>query len=376
MILLLYVVLNTMDIKELPMSSEKHSIVHLSVSIIFAVFIVTTLSIIVIQIGLNPSQITMAQQQQQPQVVNQTSSVLKQQPNLLGVSFEIDNVTFSHQMATVNGIQMHYVIGGQGDPLVLLHGFPQSWYEWRHIMPELAKNYTVIAPDLRGFGDSSKPITGYDGKTTAEDIYQLTSQLGFNQQILLVAHDVGSQTAYSYAATHPNNVSKLVLMDFPFPGFLPPEFGENGPWWFAFYQVPNLPKVLLEGKEQQYISWFIKGLSYNPSAITEEDIDVFASHVSAPGGMRGALEHFRAFPIDAEQNKESAKTKITIPVLILGGDIYPALGGDLPGNFALSSTQALAANVTGVTIPLSGHWIPEEQPDFVIKQLAMFFSKR
>jgi pimeloyl-ACP methyl ester carboxylesterase len=238
------------------------------------------------------------------------------------------------------------------------------------------KNYTVIAPDLRGFDDSSKPITGYDGNTTAEDIYQLVSQLGFNQQILLVAHDVGSQTAYSYAATHPNNVSKLVLMDFPFPGFLPPEFGENGPWWFAFYQVPNLPKVLLEGKEQQYISWFIKGLSYNPSAITEEDIDVFASHVSAPGGMRGALEHFRAFPIDAEQNKESAKTKITIPVLILGGDIYPALGGDLPGNFALSSTQALAANVTGVTIPLSGHWIPEEQPDFVIKQLAMFFSKR
>jgi pimeloyl-ACP methyl ester carboxylesterase len=374
MILLLYVVLNTMDIKELPMSSEKHSIVHLSVSIIFAVFIVTTLSIIVIQIGLNPSQITMAQQQQQPQVVNQTSSVLKQQPNLLGVSFEIDNVTFSHQMATVNGIQMHYVIGGQGDPLVLLHGFPQSWYEWRHIMPELAKNYTVIAPDLRGFGDSSKPITGYDGKTTAEDIYQLTSQLGFNQQILLVAHDVGSQTAYSYAAAHPNNVTKLVIMDFPFPGFLPPEFGENGPWWFAFQQTPNLPEALVEGKEREYISWFFKGLAYNPSAITEEDIDVFASHVSAPGGMRAAFEHFRAFPIDAEQNKESAKDKITMPVLVLGGDIYPALGGDFPGNLALSSTQALAANVTGVIVPLSGHWIPEEQPEFVIKQLANFFG--
>ena len=112
------------------------------------------------------------------------------------------------------------------------------------------KNYTVIAPDLRGFGDSSKPVTGYDGKTTAEDIYQLVSQLGFNQQILLVAHDLGSQTAYSYAATHPNNVSKLVLMDFPFPGFLPPEFGENGPWWFAFYQVLDLPEALLEGKER------------------------------------------------------------------------------------------------------------------------------
>ena len=144
-------------------------------------------------------------------------------------------------MASVNGIQMHYMIGGHGDPVVLLHGFPQSWYEWRHIMPALAKNYTVIEPDLRGFGDSSKPDTGYDGKTTSEDIYQLISQLGFNK-ILLVAHDVGSQTAYSYAANHPNNVSKLVLMDFPFPGFLPASFGQNGPWWFAFQQVPNLPE--------------------------------------------------------------------------------------------------------------------------------------
>ena len=271
------------------MSSRTNSIVHSSRSTVIVVFIVIASSISLIEIGSNQSQITMAQQQQQQSQVNQTSFVLKQQqPNLLGASFDIDNMTFSHHMASVNGIQLHYVIGGQGDPLVLLHGFPQSWYEWRLIMPELAKNYTVIAPDLRGFGDSSKPVTGYDGKTTAEDIYQLTSQLGFNQ-ILLVAHDVGSQTAYSYAAAHPDNVSKLVIMDFPFPGFLPPEFGENGPWWFAFHQVPNLPEFLVEGKEREYISWFFKGLAYNPSAITEEDIDVFASHVSAPGGMRGSI---------------------------------------------------------------------------------------
>ena len=193
-----------------------------------------------------------------------------------GNSFEIDNVTFSHHTATVNGIQLHYVMGGKGDPVVLLHGYPQSWYEWRHVMPALAKNYTVIAPDLRGFGDSSRPLTGYDGNTTAEDIYQLISQLGFSN-IFLVAHDVGAQTAYSYAAAHPNNVSKLVLMDFPFPGFLPPEFGPNGPWWFGFYQTPDVPEYLIEGKEKEYLSWFIRGLEYNPSAITDSDIDVFVS---------------------------------------------------------------------------------------------------
>jgi pimeloyl-ACP methyl ester carboxylesterase len=355
------------------MRSEKNTIVHSSHSIIIAVFIVIASSIFVIEIGSSQPQITIAQQQQQSQS-NETYFVLKQQqPNLSGTSFDIDNMTFSHHTASVNGIQMHYVIGGQGDPVVLLHGWPQTWYEWRHIMPALAKNYTVITPDLRGFGDSSKPVTGYDGNTTAEDIYQLISQLGFSK-IFLVAHDIGAQTAYSFAAAHPNNVSKLVLMEYPFPGFPPPELGGNEPWWFAFHQVPNLPEAL-EDNEREYISWFLKGLAYNPSAITEEDIDVFANHISAPGAMRAGFEYYRAFPVDAEQNRESAKTKITMPVLVLGGDIYPALGGDFPGNFGLSSTQSLAANVTGVTVPLSGHWIPEEQPEFVVEQLTTFFSK-
>jgi pimeloyl-ACP methyl ester carboxylesterase len=352
------------------MSSKINSILHSSFCIVIALLLVVATSISIISFGLNSSLIASAQQQQQPQA-NLTS--IEQQQLMEGISFEIDNVTFSHHTASVNGIQMHYVIGGQGDPVVLLHGYPQSWYEWRHIMPALAKNYTVVAPDLRGFGDSSRPLTGYDGNNTAEDIYQLVSQLGFSN-IFLVAHDVGAQTAYSYAAAHPNNVSKLVLMDFPFPGFLPPEFGENGPWWFGFYQTPDVPELLIEGREREYLSWFIKGLEYNPSAITEEDIDVFANHAMAPGGLRSQFEHFRAFPMDAEQNKESAKTKITMPVLVLGGDIYPALGGDYPGNFALTSTQALAANVTGITVPLSGHWIPEEQPEFVIEQLAKFFN--
>ena len=115
-------------------------------------------------------------------------------------------------------------------------------------------------------------------------------------------------------------------------------------------------------------------MAYNPSAISDKDIDIFAGYFASPGGIKGAFEHFRAFPIDAEQNKESANHKITMPVLVFGGDIYPALGGDFPGNFALNSTKALATNVTGITVPLSGHWIPEEQPQFVIEQLFKFFG--
>ena len=135
------------------------------------------------------------------------------------LSFEIDNMTFSHHTASVNGIQMHYVIGGRGDPVVLLHGWPQTWYEWRHVIPALARNYTVIVPDLRGLGDTSKPVDGYDGNTTAEDIHQLVIQLGF-RDTFLVGHDLAF-ISYSYAASHPNDVSRLVILDVPIAGTSP-----------------------------------------------------------------------------------------------------------------------------------------------------------
>ena len=160
--------------------------------------------------------------------MNYTTIAQQQPPFNDDLSFDNDNVTFSHHMVSVNGIQLHYVIGGLGDPIVLLHGWPETWYEWRHIMPALPKNYTVIAPDLRGLGDSSKPLTGYDGKTVAEDIHQLVTQLGF-KTIFLVGHDIGTHVAYSYAAAHPTEVKKLVVMDLPIPGVDPA--GMMPIWW-------------------------------------------------------------------------------------------------------------------------------------------------
>jgi pimeloyl-ACP methyl ester carboxylesterase len=322
---------------------------------------------------LHQQQSIAQEQQQQQSPANQRAFDIERP--IEDLSFKIDNVTFSHHTASVNGIQMHYVIGGQGDPVVLLHGWPQTWYAWRHVMPALARNYTVIAPDLRGLGDSSKPVTGYDGNTTAEDIYQLVSQLGLGQKIYLVGHDVGAQTAYSYAAIHPNNVSKLVIMDYVFPGFYPPSLEGVCCWWFSFHQTRDVPELLTAGKEREYLSWHYRGLAYNQEAITEADVDKYVSSYSASGGMRAGFEYYRAFPINAEQNKVLSETKLQIPVLALGGDIYPALGGDAPGNFALDSTQGLAENVKGVIVPLSGHYIPEERPDFLVEKLAEFFGE-
>jgi pimeloyl-ACP methyl ester carboxylesterase len=305
---------------------------------------------------LNQNHTAMAQQQQS-------------QPN--GNSFQIDNMTFSHHTTSVNGIKLHYVIGGHGNPVVLLHGWPETWYAWHLVMPPLAKNYTVIAPDLRGLGDSSKPPTGYDGKTLAEDIHQLVTQLGF-KTIFLVGHDIGTQVAYSYAAVHPTEVKRLAVMELTIPGFAPA--GRMPLWWVIFHQTPDVPEALVQGKEMIYLSWFFHNLAYNPAAITQADINEYVSHYSAPGGMHAGFEHYRAFPQDAIENQNYSKTKLPMPVLALGGGYIPTLGGNITMPTVIHGMKILAQNVTGITVPNSGHFIPEEQPVFVVKLLNNFFS--
>src|SRR5215469_9543238 len=332
---------------------------HFSGKTIFLLILIAASTVLIPFIHQN--HIVIAQQQN-----NQTSSSLtNQQQQPTGISFLIDNTTFSHHMAVVNnGVQIHYVIGGHGDPVVLLHGWPETWYEWRHVMPALAKNYTVVAPDLRGLGDSSKPLVGYDGKTTAEDIHQLVSQLGF-KDIFLVGHDWGVQVAYSYAVAHPNEVRRLVILDVPVPGIGP---GQNitSLWWLQFHMVRDIPEMLVEGHEREYLTWFYRH-TCNPSAITKEDIDEYVSHYSAPGGMRAGFEYYRALLDDIKQNKEYSKVKLPMPVLALGGKCSF-------GSAALDSMRLLATNVSGGVIPDTGHWIAEERPNFLTEQLFAFFG--
>ena len=342
-------------------------------SLLIGIIIITTSILFVFPSVLNQNHTAMAQQQQM-QANNQTftPSAEEQQQLLEGVSFQLDDVTFTHHMASVNGIQMHYVMGGQGDPLVLLHGWPETWYAWHKVMPALAQNYTVIAPDLRGLGDSSKPTTGYDGKTVAEDIHQLVTQLGFNT-IYLVGHDIGVWVAYPYAAEHPTEVEKLVIMEVPPPGFWPPPVPL--PWWFSFHQTPDVPESLVQGKEVEYLSWHYRGLALNPTAITQEAINEYVSRYSAPGGMRAGFEYYRAFQENVMQNQNYSQTKLPMPVLALGGSYIPVLGGNITMPSIIYGMQQLAENVTGIKVPNSGHFIAEEQPQFVINQLSNFFGR-
>ena len=294
------------------------------------------------------------------------SSPITAEQNIIDNSEKID---YTHHKTTVNGILMHYVIGGKGDPVVLLHGWPETWYEWRHIIPQLIdNNYTVIAPDMRGFGDSEKPQIGYDTKTVAEDIYQLVKKLG-NSKIYIVAHDWGGPVAYSYAAAHPQDVRKMVILDTLLPGFGLEEaanFSPKGLWHLSFHAVRDLPEKLIDGKEDIYLNWFYDW-TYNQSAITSEDREEYIKQYSKPGAMRAGFEYYRAVFEDSEQNKEYANKKLEIPILTIGGETGI-------GNFTAASFQKVANNVTGITLPNTGHFIPEERPNFLTKQILEFFK--
>jgi pimeloyl-ACP methyl ester carboxylesterase len=262
-------------------------------------------------------------------------------------------INYTHYKTNVNGVQLHYIMGGkgEGDPIVLLHGFPQTWFEWRHIIPQLiANNYTVIAPDMRGLGDSERPETGYS-------------------KIYLVAHDWGSAVAYSYAAAHPQGVNKMVILDIVLPGFGLEEaanFSPNGLWHLSFHAVRDLPEKLIEGKEDTYLNWFYDW-TYNQSAITSEAREEYIKQYSKPGALRAGFEYYRAVFEDAKQNKEYGKDKLDIPILTIGGEAGL-------GNLTTASFQKVANNVTGTTLPNTGHFIPEERPNFLTKQILEFFK--
>jgi pimeloyl-ACP methyl ester carboxylesterase len=271
--------------------------------------------------------------------------------------------TFSHHMAEVNGVKLHFVKGGTEEPVVLLHGFPQTWYEWHRIMPALAERYTVIAPDLRGMGASSMPMSGYDNQTVAEDIYQLVHHLGL-EQVSIVGHDAGAPVGYAYAAAHPDDVRRFVIIESAISGTESPQMMELGQsyWHIGFHAEPDIAESLIVGRERMYLSWFYRKFSYNPAAFTEDDLDEYVRWYSAVGAMRSALQYYRYGQQDFVQNQESKQRKLTMPVLAIGGE-------HSLGKYVEVLMQEFASNIRGSVIKDCGHWIAEEQPEELTRQL-------
>ena len=274
---------------------------------------------------------------------------------------------FSERKVEVNGVRIHYSIGGKGIPVVLLHGYAQTGHMWNHIMPLLASNHTVIVPDLRGAGGSSKPESGYDKKNMAVDIHDLVKSLGFNRAAI-VGHDIGLMVAYAYAAQFPQETERLVLMDAFLPGI-----GDwknvwlmRDLWHFHFYG--DVPLALVKGRERTYFEHFWNDFAADSKhSVSEADRRIYAKAYAQPGGMRAGFEYFKSFERDAKDFGELSVTRLSMPVLVLTGE-------KASGNFLIEQAKLVATNVDGKVIAGSGHWLMDEAPQQTIPALITFIN--
>jgi pimeloyl-ACP methyl ester carboxylesterase len=275
---------------------------------------------------------------------------------------------FKHASATVNGVNIHYVIGGEGEPLLLVHGFGQNWYMWNRLLPELSKHFTVIAPDLRGVGESGKPDSGYDKKTMATDMHELMKSLGYSK-INLAGHDIGLMVAYAYAAMYPEDVTKLSLLDALLPGIEPVwSQVKGGAWWFGFFGFPVSGEIVA-GKERLFLTNFWPVVGFQKDSFTKDEIDEFVRAYSVDGATTGAFHWFGAFPQDATDFQQLAKVKLKMPVLTLGSEHFAA-------PFLETHIGLVASNVKDVPITKSGHWVVQEQTEQVLTAMKDFYIEK
>lgn len=276
---------------------------------------------------------------------------------------------FRNGYARVNGIRMHYVIGGRGAPLVLLPGWPQTWWQYHKVLPALAAHYRVIAVDLRGMGGSDKPAGGYDKKTMAKDIHELIRHLGYDR-VDIAGHDIGAMVAFSFAANHPAATRKLAVLDVPHPDeelygltLLPRPGDPFFLWWFAFNQVRGLPEQLLTGRSRYLVDHLCTLLLRDQAKVDERDRAVYARAYSYPDAIRAGNGWYQAFGQDIVD--VATYPRVTMPVLAMASE----------GNtFLRDQVAARATDVTGVEIAGSGHLLAEEQPEAVVQGLVKFFG--
>ena len=282
-------------------------------------------------------------------------------------------MSFSHRQVQAAGLRFHLVEGGSGPVVVLLAGFPQSWYAWRRVMPKLGEHFTVIAIDLPGQGDSEKPLDGYDTRTTGKKLNSLLTLLG-HKRYALIGHDIGSWVAYPYAYEYESELRGVVLLDGNIPGITLQHTITLGPdnwrqWHFLFNPIPDLPEALLQGRERILIEWFFNRKTANPTAtFTREDIDEYERVYAGPGGMRGMLGYYRAVFEDMKQNAELANRQLRVPVLAFGAD-----AGSAPDLY--ERLEPCCTNIRGGLIQNSGHYIPEEQPEVLAREIIAFVSR-
>lgn len=272
-------------------------------------------------------------------------------------------------IATVNGIRMYYERHGTGPLLVLLHGWPQTGHCWRHLVGPLSTAYTVVVPDLRGYGRSDLPPGGHDKRTKAEDLHQLIRALG-HESATVVGHDRGARVAHRWALDHPRDVERLVVLDIIPTREMWRRMDANlarGCWHWLFHLQPDLPELLAGANPEAYIRYLVDYWAYVP--LPEEDVATYVRAFSRPGALRTGFEDYRAASLDAEHDDADHGRTIAMPVLALWGE-----HSFLQSIDAVGVWREYAEDVTGTMIEECGHFLAEERPGAVLDELRAFLQ--
>lgn len=277
---------------------------------------------------------------------------------------------YQSKTADVNGVKIHYLQTGNGPKtLVMIHGFGETSHMWLPAFDEFGRDFTIIAPDMRGIGDSSRPSSGYDKRTVAIDVHELLKSLG-KKQIYLVGHDIGLMVAYSYAAQFPSEVEKLVLLEAPIPGIgeIWPSIYNNPTLWHFHFVFSPIALDLVKGRERIFLEHFWQSLSANPASMPESERRIYAKSYAQPDVMKNAFALFKAFDAeDARDNREFAKTKLPMPLLVIAGD--KAMGTALQ-----DQAKLISDNVTAIIFANTGHWLMSERPGETNAAMRKFFG--
>jgi pimeloyl-ACP methyl ester carboxylesterase len=267
-------------------------------------------------------------------------------------------------------VRLHYVTAGEGPAIVVLHGWPQTWFMWRDTIPGLAKKYRVVASDLRRLGDSSKPPGGYHKKTIANDIRRLMHDVLGEKEFFVVGHDWGGPVAFSLAAQHREGVRRMVIFDVPVPGDGTPVMFNNR-WHHGLHWEIDFPEELTAGREDVDVGFFYRTWGARPGAISQEAQQEYFRCYRQPGAMKAGFNYYRATPQDVKDNEAFlAQGKLPMPILCWGG-----AKGRGRGALELESWQRVATNVRGGVVEDAGHWIPEEKPEWATQEILKFFGE-
>ncbi|BAL24290.1 alpha/beta fold hydrolase [Azoarcus sp. KH32C] len=281
------------------------------------------------------------------------------------------NLQLTHDFADLGDVRLHYVSGGSGPAMVFLHGWPQTWYMWRDVLPGMMQRYRVVAVDLRGLGESSRPSGGYDTKTVAQDVWRLMHDILGEDSFHVVGHDWGGPVAFALAAQHRDAVRAMAIFDAPVPGDGSPLTG-IARWHFGFHGEPDLPEAMVAGREDVYLRHMYRKGGARPDAIAEEAQREYLRTYTQPGAMRAGFNYYRAMAQDARDNRAFLQQgKLPMPILVYGGGA-PNVGR---GYFVMDSWQRVASDVRGGVAEGCGHWIPEERPAWVVERLLEFFDE-